>query len=122
MHTLDYRRSELVLNKIDSVEFKKRFPIYWDYKRKLTDNEFVEHNEMANNYISTMKNAIKSYNSDATDAAAEALAWGGLQDATVWKAKSDTNAIIQINLNSRDINLNKFSQYNFQKCPGMLPQ
>lgn len=73
-----------------------------------------------NNYISTMKNAIESYNPNANVAAAEALAWGGLQETTVWKIKSDTTNILNINWNSRDASLNKYSQYNFQKC-GNIP-
>lgn len=72
---------------------------------------------MANDYINTMKNAIKSFNPNASDAAAEALAWGGLQQTTVWKTQDDTTNILNINWNSRDASLNKFSQYNFQKCP-----
>lgn len=114
---IDYWYNQYLVKQIDSTTFKTKFPIFWNYKSVLHDpTEIAEHNTMANNYINTMKNAIKSYNPNVTDAAAEALAWGGLQQTTVWQTKSDTTNILNINWNSRDVSLNKYSQYNFQKC------
>lgn len=120
---IDYWYNQYLTKAIDSSTFKSRFPIFWNYKQILKDPvEIAQHNTMAENYITTMKDAIKSYNPNATDTAAVALAWGGLQQTTVWKTKSDTTNIINMNLNSRDATLNKFFTYNFQKCGGLLPQ
>jgi len=118
---IDYWYNQYLTKQIDSTTFKNRFPIFWDYKKTLKDPvEIAQHNAMANNYINTMTNAIKSYNPNASNEAAEALAWGGLQETTVWKSKTDTTTVIDINMNSRNVNLNKFSQYNFQKCGGIM--
>lgn len=119
---IDYWKYKLNAGIIDTSEFKNRFPIFYEYNRILSDNEIAQHNEMANNYINTMKEAINCYNLNSSDVGAEALAWGGLQHTTSWKLRSDTNAIKEINLNCRNAGLNKFSQYNFEKCDGILPQ
>lgn len=102
---------------MDSSEFNQKFPIYAEFKNKLSNNEIAQHNEMANNYVKLMAGAIRSYNSDADSIATTALAWGGLQHTDIWKSKSDTNQIKTISFNSRNADMNQYVQYKFQKCP-----
>lgn len=72
---------------------------------------------MANNYVSIMSNAIKTFNPQATSAIAEALAWGGLHETTVWHTKNDTTNILNMNKDARDAsNAINVNTYNLTKC------
>ncbi len=102
---------------MDSTTFKNMFPIFWQYKRVLrTHADTAQHNEMANNYISKMKNAIQSFNPAVSDTIANGLAWGGLHMTTAWMMKPDTNAVKTINLNGRDTTNLVYKTYNLTRC------
>ncbi|MBX9779644.1 MAG: SprT-like domain-containing protein [Chitinophagaceae bacterium] len=66
----------------DNATFFAMFPIYAQY----LGNE-AQHNEMANNYVSIMRNMLQTLNPDLSYTAANALAWGGLENTGVWAAK-----------------------------------
>ena len=115
---MDYYKDQLNNKKIDSNTFISIFPLYWDYKRQLTSTELVHHQFMATQYLNQLKGIVQSFNPNVSDSIATALAWGGLHETTVWKNKSDTNAIIQVNIAARGNNgTTLFNSLNLTKCP-----
>ena len=110
------------INIIDSSQFKQMFPIFWDYYRN--DGFYYQpsqsHNEMAERYVVMMKDFIKTFSPSISDTMANAIAWGGLQKTSVWKNKTDTNNIYDLNHIARqDIDSITNSQYlnhNLKKC------
>lgn len=114
---IDHNRYLLAMNYIDSSTFIQRFPLFWDYKRRLSSAELVQHTIMANNYISHFKNLIINFNPSVTDSIANALAWGGLESTTAWKNNKDTTSIKLINQQARGVNTDSTFKYlNLTKC------
>jgi hypothetical protein len=103
---------------IDSNQFKAMFPIFWNYRQVLHNPvDIAQHNQIADNYINAMVNALKAFNPQITDSAANALAWGGLYETTRWATKSDTPFIKDFNAtNARNVSLNQYSQFQLTKC------
>ncbi len=118
---IDYYFNMYLQGVIDSVSFKSKFPIFWilNPTANLNANELQQHQEMANRYVHLMKQFLARYNPDIPDDVAEALAWGGLHKTTLWKTKSDTTSIHNINFYARDIisNQSVLSNAQLKRCP-----
>jgi hypothetical protein len=124
---IDYWRSRmdqyyidpLIPTAIDSNTFKNMFPIYWDYKRNLTNTELSQHYQIANKYINQIKSMLIQANPNLNESMADALAWSGLQETTVWKDKgSDTLRILTLqHLARRDEpDTTNYSLYKLKNC------
>lgn len=107
---IQYNKYLLDYGKIDSITFKQKFPLFWDYKRALNNYELIQHQIMADNYINSMKDLLKSYNPNINDSLATAMAWGGLHETNMWKQKSDTAHLLRLNKKARGVD----SSFNFQ--------
>lgn len=118
---------------IDSVTFKEHFLIFWnpepsDPRRILTPSEKIEHEQMAQKYISFMVNAIKSFNPLVSEEFATALAWGGLEDTRIYFTKvSNGEKFDELNRVGRNVFYSvpegaslpqffNYSNYNATKC------
>lgn len=108
---IDYKFYQYRNQIIDSNEYKMLFPLYWPPRvgtRILNAGERRQHNIMATNLIGIMAAPLSSINSNPSitsvlrDSINKALSWGGLQETTIWKTKSDTNDIRAINTFARD--------------------
>lgn len=116
---IDYHYSMYLKDEIDSNTFKTKFPIFWAQNpiQHLNANELQQHNEMAQRYIIAIKGFLFKYNPNISSEVADALAWGGLQKTTVWKTKSDTSNIMNININARSIsNSQATTNVTLTKC------
>lgn len=107
----------------DSNYVKTHLGIFWDFlEHQGTTNPTAQHNEMAVNYVAKMKEFLIGFCPGIDDAMATALAWGGLRDSNVWKAKSTTDQNIILDLNhiarrdSSGTNV-AYSNYGLNKCP-----
>jgi hypothetical protein len=118
---IDYWRTRYFQNAIDSTTLKNMFPIFWEYNRVRGQVELAEHEQIANAYVNKIADFVKLLNPNVTDEMAKALGWKGLQETTVWKAKSDSEKNQILNLQRiarRDIDAtnNQYSLYNLTKC------
>lgn len=68
-------------------------------------NESAQHQEMASNYVSVIRDVLKAYNTSISDDIATAISWGGLQNTDSWYLLgNDTTSIINKNNQARDNN------------------
>ena len=100
-------------NTLDTNEFKNLFPIYWKYR----GNE-ADHHEMAEKYLNSMANFLKTMNPRLSESVAKALAWGGLNKTEMWGALGDSekNQILIINNISSNPTQNQADSLNLKKC------
>jgi hypothetical protein len=108
---IDYKYYQYRYNIIDSNQYKMLFPLYWPPRTGsyiLNASQNRQHKIMAANLIEIMAAPLSSVNSNPyittmlRDSINKALTWGGLQETTVWRTKSDTNDIRAINTFARD--------------------
>ncbi len=103
---------------IDSNTFKNMFPIFWDYRRQLTDSELAQHYQMASTYTNQVVNFLKVANPSLDNNMANALAWSGLQKTSIWLAKgSDTLNILNLqHLARKDGTYTSENNYGLNNC------
>jgi hypothetical protein len=103
---------------IDSNQLKTMFPIFWNHRHMLNNPvDLAQHNQMANDYVTLMANAVKAFNPQVSDSIARSLAWGGLNNTTMWSRNSDTTFIKNFNAtDARNVLLNQYFQYNLTRC------
>lgn len=107
---------------IDSNQFKAKFPIFWDHYRNdgFHNQPSQSHNEMAERYVDLITDFLKSYHFNISNSMAKAIAWGGLQESDVWKTRSDTNTIYNLNHIARQdgttTNNNLYTNHHLRKC------
>lgn len=107
---IDYKYSQYSKGLIDSTEFKTLFPLFWapNFTNFFTSQptELAQHTAMAGNLITIMAAPLNVINpnvpANLKDSLFRALAWGGLQETTIWKSRSDTNDLKALNFASRD--------------------
>jgi hypothetical protein len=90
---IGYYWSQYLQGAIDSLEFKTRFPLVWQYKNKGQ----AQHQQMAINYLNTIKNFTLGYNPAIFDSVNTALAWNGLTWTQPWTVLGDdTTRMLEI--------------------------
>ncbi|SKA12311.1 hypothetical protein [Sediminibacterium ginsengisoli] len=98
--------------------FSTLFPLFAVYRfDSLNTTELAQHNAMAETYVDMMTRFVKNMSPRVPDSVARALAWGGLYETTVWKLKTDTNSIKNINWTARDASLPDNKTWKLRKCP-----
>jgi hypothetical protein len=107
---------------IDSNQFKQMFPIFWDYYRNdgFHYQPSQSHNEMAERYVTMMKDFIRTFSPGMSETMVNAIAWGGLEKTNVWRTLSDTGSINNLNRIARQdqdsSTNNTYINYNLRKC------
>lgn len=116
---IDYKKSQYEAGLIDSNQFKALFPIYWPPKVLYTANNMnyynlggtTHHRVMAANLINIMSEPLKALYPNPSiptamrDSIYRGISWGGLDQTTVWRARSDTFDLGAILMMARDTSL-----------------
>jgi len=100
-------------NQIDSVTFKTKFPVIWNYK----NGNNAQHIEISESYISKLKQTISNYNVSADSLMVRAIAWVGLQETPAWiNLANDTIDIREKALIAKYGTLAQMISYGLKKC------
>jgi SprT-like family len=100
-------------NQIDSVTFKAQFPQIWKYK----NGSNSQHIEIAENYISKLKQTVLDFNNFADSGMVKAISWVGLQATPAWSnLGNDTIDIRQKAAIAKYGNRTQMALYNLKKC------
>jgi hypothetical protein len=112
---------------VDSNKLKQLFPIYWGvYNNSPYTNGGAttpSHNIMAANMIQAMATPLygltnTSMPATIKDSIYRSLAWGGLNNTTIWQSKPNKADIIAINKIARDTSLGAGHTYGPFTIPG----
>lgn len=110
---IDYKYLQYRKGIIDSNAFKTLFPLYWPPRYiagsgiYIMPTNLVQHQAMAANLIQAMASPLWGLGNNAMpyaikDSMYRALSWGGLEETTIWRTKTDTCNIMAINRVARD--------------------
>lgn len=77
---INFCETKVNIGLMSQAEFDAKFPIY----SSTSSNQ--EHQEMASNYINSIKNILQTNNPDLSDQEALGLGWVGLHDTDAWDA------------------------------------
>jgi hypothetical protein len=122
---INYHLYKYSIGLLDSNFIKEKFSIFWNkrmgtYSIPGSGLSQQQHEEIAANYLNTMKTLIKQfYNSSASlankEQVSESLAWGGLRESTVWQLPGKDTC--QINLHQKSAGkANETVTYSSPSC------
>jgi hypothetical protein len=113
---------------MDSITFAQTFPIFSSLV--IAPGSNASHNQMAYSYLNTIKSVVLGINDSLSNYNAEAISWGGLENTTVWRNRSDTNSLSFRNTVAKFANrrhadstgiLVDFRTFGYKKCLSLEP-